>query len=199
MIWLLITFSILAAILVTGIMTPSKDLPNEDFEKYPPIKTKYIQLRQISNLNDKIHARTLLANGTAKGAVKYLFENEDFSNQDLKSQYWDRNEFRDATFFNADVSRSLFTWNDFINVDFSFADLRYSDLRASIYENVKFENTDLRGADMRRSSYDKCSFGNALMEGVILTNDYRDQLNLSKKQISEISWTDDMGPEPDGG
>jgi uncharacterized protein YjbI with pentapeptide repeats len=129
----------------------------------------------------------------------FVGDGDDLSNLTLPRTFFGRSEINDASFRNTDLAESNLCWNDFINVDFTDAILAGSDVRSSVFSQIKFVGTDLRGADMRRSSFQDCDFSGALMDGAILSNSQRLELDLSDEQRSAIQWTDDDGPEPDGG
>lgn len=128
-----------------------------------------------------------------------LGDGDDLSNLTLPRTLFCRSEIQDVLFRNTDFTESNLCWNDFIEVDFSDAILVRSDLRGSNFTRVNFASSDLSQADMRRSSFDECDFANASMAGTILTREQGESLSLSDSQRSEIAWTTDEGPEPDGG
>lgn len=126
-------------------------------------------------------------------------DGDDLGNLTLPRTFFGRSEINDASFRNTDLTESNLCWNDFIDVDFTDATLARSDARASLFRRVTFTRADLRGVDMRRSSFEECVFDGALLEGAILTHAQGSGLRLSAGQRSEIAWTTDEGPEPDGG
>lgn len=117
----------------------------------------------------------------------------------LSRTYFGRSEIKNVLFCRTDLAQSTLCWNDFIQVDFSYTNLSFSDLRASMYIRVSFQNADLKNCDLRRSSFQDCAFDRANMEGAILTRAQRSELKLSDEQVKAIAWTDDDGPEPEGG
>jgi uncharacterized protein YjbI with pentapeptide repeats len=129
----------------------------------------------------------------------FVGDGDDLGNLTLPRTFFGRSEINDASFRNTNLKESNLCWNDFIHVDFTDAVLAGADLRASVFSHVKFLRTDLRGADMRRSSFENCVFDGALMEGAILSHGQRSELDLSDEQRAKIEWTNDDGPEPDGG
>jgi BTB/POZ domain-containing protein KCTD9 len=129
----------------------------------------------------------------------FVGEHDDLSNLTLPRTYFGRSEINDALFCNTDLTESRLCWNDFIDVDFSDAVLARSDLRASTYTRVKFNRADLRGADLRRSLFDHCSFEGARLDGAILTCAQAKLIQLTDAQHQVIAFTDEDGPEPDGG
>lgn len=126
-------------------------------------------------------------------------EDADLSCLSLPRTYVGRSEFSGTKFNGSDLRECNFCWNDFIDVDFSDADLTGSDLRASNYERVRFIGAKLDGADMRRSAYAGCDFTGASLRGAVLTREQKAALALSEDQESSVVWTDEDGPEPDGG
>jgi uncharacterized protein YjbI with pentapeptide repeats len=123
----------------------------------------------------------------------------DLSNLTLPRTFFGRSELSGTSFRNTDLTESNLCWNDFINVDFTGAVLSGADLRASNFEKVNFKGANLQGADMRRSSFTNCLFEHAVLDGAVLTNAQGKKMPLSGAQRLTISWTDDDGPEPDGG
>jgi BTB/POZ domain-containing protein KCTD9 len=123
----------------------------------------------------------------------------DLANLTLPRTFFGRSEIRRTSFENSDLSESSLCWNDFVDVSFIRADLSRSDMRASIYEHVRFNHATLSSSDLRRSTFDNCDFTGAIMVGAVLTRRQGDEANLSSQQRAEIAWTDDDGPEPDGG
>lgn len=129
----------------------------------------------------------------------FVGEHDNLSNLTLPRTYFGRSEVNDALFCNTDLTESRLCWNDFIDVDFSDAVLARCDLRASSFTRVKFNRADLRGADLRRSSFEDCSFEDAILDRAILTRAQADLLKLNDAQHQVIAFTNDDGPEPDGG
>lgn len=127
------------------------------------------------------------------------FVGGDLSDLTLPRTFFGRSEIDDAQFRNTDFSESTLSWNDFTSVDFTDAVLARCDLRASAFTDVKFMRADLRGSDMRWSTFENCSFTKALMRDSILTFKQGIELNLSPEQREQIAWTNDQGPEPEGG
>jgi uncharacterized protein YjbI with pentapeptide repeats len=125
----------------------------------------------------------------------FVGDGDDLGNLTLPRTFFGRSEINDVSFQNTDLTESNLCWN----VDFTDAVLTGSDLRASVFSKVKFLRADLRGADMRRSSFENCVFDGALMDRAILSNGQRSELELSDEQREKIEWTNDDGPEPDGG
>lgn len=123
----------------------------------------------------------------------------DLANLTLPRSYFGRSEISNVTFRNTDLSESSMCWNDFKSVDFSLAVLARCDLRASAFIGVRFVSTRLERADLRRSTFENCDFDNAGMSKAVLTRRQGRELGLSSAQRAEIAWTDDDGPEPDGG
>ena len=82
---------------------------------------------------------------------------------------------------------------------FEGSDLSEADLRASLFERTNFNRANLRGADLRRSAFEGCTFESADFTGTILNNRQHGTLPLSSFQASQVAWTEDDGPEPDGG
>jgi uncharacterized protein YjbI with pentapeptide repeats len=123
----------------------------------------------------------------------------DLSNLTLPRTFFGRSEVTKATFRNADLMQSNLAWNDFIDTDFSSAVLAGADLRASQYVRVSFADADLTNADLRRSSFESCDFSRTKMLGARLTRAQGASLVLSEAQRTEIEWTTDGGPEPNGG
>lgn len=117
----------------------------------------------------------------------------------LPRTYFGRSEIKNVSFCRTNLAQSTLCWNDFIQTDFSYANLSFSDLRASSYIRVSFQNADLKSCDLRRSSFQNCAFDGAKMEDAIVTRAQHSELNLSDEQIKTIAWTDDDGPEPEGG
>lgn len=126
-------------------------------------------------------------------------ENRKLVNLTLGRTFFCQSEIHKVSFQNTDLSESTLCWNDFIEVDFSKAKLTSSDLRAATFLKVLFNHADIRGADLRRSSFDTCSFTGADLSGSIATRKQQAGLSLSKRQINQISWTDEDGDEPGGG
>jgi uncharacterized protein YjbI with pentapeptide repeats len=123
----------------------------------------------------------------------------DFSNLTLPRCFASRSLFDGANFSNSDLSQSNFCWNDFEGCQFSRAVLAGADLRASLFTRVRFDGADLNACDLRRSTFEACDFGAATMKGAVLTHAQGEGLQLSSAQRAQIAWTDDDGPEPDGG
>jgi uncharacterized protein YjbI with pentapeptide repeats len=128
-----------------------------------------------------------------------LLENEKLANLTLPRTFFSRSEIRKVSFENTDLAESTLCWNDFIEVNFSKATLTKSDLRAAIFVKVRFNQADLRGTDLRRSSFEACSFVGADLSGAAATRKQQASLNLSERQLAQVSWTDDDGEEPGGG
>lgn len=126
-------------------------------------------------------------------------ENEDLSYLDLERSFFYKSEINTCNFENTILKESHLCWNDFYHTDFTGADLSGSDLRASIYEDVRFIGTNLSNTDLRQSDFENCNFDSANMKGAKLTKEQKAELNLSEKQINEIDWMNDEGPEPEGG
>jgi uncharacterized protein YjbI with pentapeptide repeats len=130
---------------------------------------------------------------------EFLGDGADLSNLTLPRTFFGRSEINNVFFQNTDLMESNLCWNDFIEVDFSDAILAGCDLRASNFTRVKFVATDLRQSDLRLSSFEECDFTNAEMAGTVLTPEQGQLMALNDKQRTEIAWTADPGPEPDGG
>jgi hypothetical protein len=126
-------------------------------------------------------------------------ETFDLTNLTLPRTFFGRSEIRSTSFENSDLHESNLCWNDFVDVSFVRADLSRSDMRASIYERVRFNDANLGFSDLRRSTFDDCDFAGAIMVGTVLTRQQREGVGLNSQQHAEIDWTDDDGPEPDGG
>jgi uncharacterized protein YjbI with pentapeptide repeats len=104
-----------------------------------------------------------------------------------------------VTLRNCDLHLSTWCWNDFVDCDFSGSDLSDSDLRAAIFHQCRFAGAKLRGCDFRRSGFGNCDFTGADLDGALATRDQADSLKLTPQQSAQVKWTDDPGPEPDGG
>ena len=129
----------------------------------------------------------------------FVGEHDDLSNLTLRRTFFGRSEVNDALFCNTDLTESCLCWNDFIDVDFSDAVLARSDLRASNFTRVKFVRADLRDTDLRHSSFDDCDFEGAALDRAIMTHSQGKHLKLTETQRQVIAFTNDDGPQPDGG
>jgi hypothetical protein len=126
----------------------------------------------------------------------------DLSNMTLPRTFFGRSWITRVRFVNTDLSQSWMCWNDFTDCDFSGADLSRCEMRASIFRRCTFNGADLRRADLRRSTFDGCEFTGARMKGAHADAVYGEQdleYELSPEQIKEMRWSEDTGPEPDGG
>ncbi|MBC7768619.1 MAG: pentapeptide repeat-containing protein [Phycisphaerales bacterium] len=123
----------------------------------------------------------------------------DFSNLELPRMFIGRSRIEGASFQNTNLFESWFCWNNFIDTDFTDADLQGCDLRASEFERVPFRRANLSGADLRRSFFENCDFEGARMVGARLARRQAGGLRLSASQMAEVSWSEEDGPEPDGG
>ncbi len=123
----------------------------------------------------------------------------DLARLTLPRTFFDHSEVCEASFRESDLSESNLCWCDFIDVDFSQASLRGSDLRASGFERVRFTACDLSAADLRQSSFQACDFSGCTLRGAKLTREQAEELGLSEKQLAEVDWQADDGPEPGGG
>ena len=128
-----------------------------------------------------------------------LTDEVDLSNLTLPRTFFGRSELKGTVLRNTDLAESNLCWNDFKDVDFSHAVLTGADLRASNFEAVNFTAANLERADMRRSQFKNCRFDDAVLKGAVLTHAQGKKLSLSKAQRASITWTNDDGPEPDGG
>lgn len=124
---------------------------------------------------------------------------EDLSGLTLPRTFVGRSHVEQASFANTNLSESWLCWNNFTDVDFSLADLSRCDMRASEFERVSFVGADLSGADLRGSYFSQCDFTDARMNGAALARKQVSALTLSEVQQMAIGWTEDDGPEPDGG
>lgn len=131
--------------------------------------------------------------------LRFAVEDADLSRLTLPRTFAARSSFERVVFSESDFSQSTLAWNDFIDCAFVGASLVEADLRASIFERARFDGADLSRADLRRSSLEGCTFDGAGFTGTVLTRRQGDALALSAQQRTQIAWTDDEGPEPDGG
>lgn len=116
--------------------------------------------------------------------------------------FFGRSLFERVSFAGTDLSESCLCWNDFNDCDFAGADLSGCDLRASSFERCSFAGAVLRGADLRRSHFDDCDFAGADLSGAVAAHTdpwLRLRERLSPAQVAAMAWTEDAGPEPEGG
>jgi len=130
-------------------------------------------------------------------------EDEDLSNLTLPRTFFGRSEMLRINFSNTDLSSSWMCWNDFADCDFSGASLYRCNMRASNFVRCRFVGARLSRADMRRSAFEGCDFTGATMTGARADTLYGDDWELlprlSEEQQRSMKWSDDPGPEPDGG
>jgi BTB/POZ domain-containing protein KCTD9 len=122
----------------------------------------------------------------------------DLSNLTLPRTFAARSLFERVSFVGSDLSESRLCWNDFNDCVFASTNLSRADLRASLFDQVVFDEADLTGADLRQSNFTGCHFTGARLRGAKLTREQGVAMQLSAAQRSEVAWTDDPGPEPDG-
>jgi uncharacterized protein YjbI with pentapeptide repeats len=130
-------------------------------------------------------------------------EDSDLSNLTVPRTYFGRSRLERVNFRNTDLSESSTCWNDFIDCDFSGANLARSDMRAATFSRCRFIGTDLSRTDLRRSAFEGCDFTGANVKGARGDYVYGDEFELlgrlSEKQRKSMKWSEDPGPEPDGG
>lgn len=131
--------------------------------------------------------------------LRFAVEDGDLSRVTLPRTFAARSSFERVVFDESDFSESTLCWNDFVDCSFVGAQLVAADLRASIFERAKFNGANLFRADLRRSSFEGCTFEGANLSGAVFTPRQRASLELSQAQRSQVAWTDEDGPEPDGG
>jgi BTB/POZ domain-containing protein KCTD9 len=129
-------------------------------------------------------------------------EDADLSSVTLPRTFFGRSELERVNFRNTDLSQSWMCWNDFIDCDFTRADLSRCKM-ASVFTRCQFIGADLSRADLRRGSFEGCDFTGANMKGAKGDEIYGDEFELiprlSEKQRKSMKWSEDPGPEPDGG
>jgi uncharacterized protein YjbI with pentapeptide repeats len=76
-------------------------------------------------------------------------------------------------------------------------------MRSSIFRRCRFVGAVLSKADLRRSSFEGCDFTGAILKGAkadeVYGEEYELEERLSEKQRKSMKWSEDPGPEPDGG
>jgi hypothetical protein len=134
---------------------------------------------------------------------KHHVEDADLANLTLPRTFFGRSGLYRVRFRNTDLSQSWMCWNDFIDCDFSGAELSDCQMRASIFSHCRFVGANLCQADMRRSSFKGCDFTHARMNGAKAHHPQREEYRLwrrlSEPQQKAVQWSEDPGPEPDGG
>lgn len=133
---------------------------------------------------------------------RHIVRQADYSNFTLPRTYFGRSLLQGVTFANTELTESRMCWNDFEDCDFSGADLTRCDMRASIYKRCKFVGANLTGADLRRSNFEECDFTAAKLIDAVIVLDFEPtgiEEHLTEEERLRINWTEDFGPEPDGG
>jgi BTB/POZ domain-containing protein KCTD9 len=134
---------------------------------------------------------------------KHHVEDADLANLTLPRTFFGRSGLHGVRYRNTDLSRSWMCWNDFIDCDFSGANLSGCQMRSSIFRRCKFVGTNLKRADLRGSTIEGCDFTHALLNGARADEFYAGEFELyqrlSEKQRKVMQWSEEPGPEPDGG
>jgi uncharacterized protein YjbI with pentapeptide repeats len=131
-----------------------------------------------------------------------VLEDDDLSSCTLPRTFFGRSLLRRVNFSNTDLSSSWLCWNDFEDCDFSGAVLYRCNMRASNFVRCRFVGARLSRADLRHSDFEGCDFTGATLTGARGDTLYGDDLLmpwLSGEQERSMRWSDDPGPEPDGG
>lgn len=130
-------------------------------------------------------------------------EDLDLSNLTLPRLFFCRSYLTRTNYSGTDLTESFMCWNDFEDCNFDGADLSRCDMRASIYRRCTFRNATFHKTDLRRAFFEDCDFTDADFTGAKSETgiELRDYLSdfLTEEQCESIIWTDDEGPEPEGG
>jgi hypothetical protein len=130
-------------------------------------------------------------------------EDDDLSGTTIPRTFFGRSGLERIDFRNTDLSESCMCWDDFIDCDFSRADLSKCDMRSSIFRRCRFVGADLSKSDLRGSTFEGCDFTGAILKGAHADEFYGEEWELmdrlSEKQRKSMKWSDEPGPQPDGG